>query len=193
MTDKPKTSNSASEKEMVKLEKQFSEFESDIKEMTLDRMNHAPREESEGQTRLSNNQISNSKDIYIKPKRTMSCKEKFNETYRDSYEFAKQYVLFIAENKEIIGETIDMWTKPFAGVPAEEWEIPTNKPVWAPRYVAEQIKKCSYHRFSMRDVPTQTVGVGTMYGSMAVDNVVQRLDAIPTTKKKSIFMGNEGF
>jgi len=31
--------------------------------------------------------------------------------------------------------------KPFPGMPAEEWAIPTNKPINGPRYVAEQIKK----------------------------------------------------
>lgn len=193
MTEKPKTSNSASEKELDRAQKQFNDFEDSIKSMTLDRMNEAPREDREGNTRLSQNEIANSKDIYLKPKRTMSCKESFNEKYRTAYDFAKQYVMFIAENHEVIGEVIDIWTKPFAGVPAEEWDVPTNKAVWGPRYLAEQIKNCHYHRFVMQNTASEANSVGTMYGSMAVDSKIQRLDAIPATKKRSIFMGAEGF
>ena len=94
----------------------------------------------------------------------------------------------------MIGESIDIWTKPFAGVPAEEWIVPTNKPVWGPRYLAEQIRKCTYHRLVMQEhIATETMGMGTMYGRMAVDTVIQRLDANPVIKKKSIFMGKEAF
>ena len=193
MVEKAKTSNSASEKELDKAQENFKAFDQSIKDMTLDRMNTAPKEEAEPQTKLSSREIANSKDIYLKPKRTISCKDKFNEKFREDYERAKEYVCFIAENKEIIGETIDLWTKPFPGVAAEEWEVPTNKPVYGPRYLAEQIKKCCYHRFVMQDRIVETTGVGSMYGSMAVDNTVQRLDAIPAARKRSIFMGAEGF
>jgi len=33
-----------------------------------------------------------------------------------------------------------MWTKPFPGMPAEEWAIPTNKPINGPRYVPSRLK-----------------------------------------------------
>jgi hypothetical protein len=193
MADKTKTSNSAVERELEKAQKNFEEFDQNIKDMTLDRMNTAPKVETEMQTKLSQKEIASSRDIYLKPERSIAGKDRFNEKYREEYEKAKEFVCFIAENKEIIGETIDIWTKPFAGVPAEEWKVPTNKPVYGPRYLADQIKKCCYHRFVMQDRIVETTGVGSMYGSMAVDNTVQRLDAIPTTKKRSIFMGAEGF
>jgi|SRR6185436_11185794 len=185
--------NSASEKELDKCEKQFEKFDSEIKSMTLDRMNTAPKEEVEPQTKLASSEIAKSKDIYIKPKRTVSSKEKFNEDYRKDYNFSKEYVNFIAENKEIIGETLEFWTKPFAGMPAEEWNIPVNKPIWAPRYVAERIKGCKHHRLIMQDRPTNADGMGQYYGSMAVDTTIQRLDAYPVSTRKSIFMGTESF
>lgn len=187
---KVRSSNSAAQKEMDQVGKQFDEFDANIKSMTLDRMNAAPKEETELKAKMSNREIQNSKDLYLKPKRTISSKEKFNEAYRDEYNFAKEYVHFIAENREIIGETITLWTKKFAGQPAEEWEVPCNKPVWGPRYLAERIKNCNYHRFIMENKPYEQVGMGTMYGSMAVDTTVQRLDAHPVTEKKSIFMGS---
>ena len=185
--------NSASEKELDKCEKQFEAFDAEVKSMTLDRMNMAPKEEVEPQTKLASSEIAKSKDVYIKPKRTVASKEKFNEKFREDYNFSKEYVNFIAENKEIIGETAEFWTKPFPGMPAEEWVIPTNKPVWAPRYVAERIKGCKHHRLVMQDRPINSDGYGQYYGQMAVDTVVQRLDAYPVSTRKSIFMGNNNF
>jgi len=90
----------------------------------------------------------------------------------------------------IIGEIIEMWTKPFAGMPCQFWKIPVNKPIWAPRFVAEQIKRAKYHILSMRDTVTAGADqMGQYYGTMAVDSTVQRLDAHPIGGSKSIFMG----
>src|ERR1051326_1037208 len=127
MTAKAKSSV---ETEMEKAGKQLDAFENSVKDLTLDRMNMAPKLEQEPQTKLSQKDIEKSKEIYLKPARSIGSKEKFNEEYRKEYEFAKEYVYFVAEHKEIIGEPIDVWTKPFAGLPAEFWNVPSNKPVW---------------------------------------------------------------
>jgi hypothetical protein len=194
MAKRPEATNSLAEKELEKAELQLEAFESQVKDLTLDRMNQAPKEDLEQQTKLSQKDIDKSKDIYLKPKRTIASKEKFNEKYREDYTFSKEYVQFIAENKEIIGETIDLWTKPFAGMPAEEWEIPTNKPIWAPRYVAERVKGCKYHRLVMQqNTITSSDGLGQYYGQLAADTTVQRLDAHPVNTRKSIFMGAANF
>ena len=193
MAERPKSQNSESAKELEKAEKQFDEFDKQIKDMTLDRMNAAPKSDVEPQSRLSAADIEKSKDIYLKPKRTISSREKFNEKYREDYNFAKEYVRFIPEHREIIGEHIELWTKPFAGMPAEEWVIPTGKPVWAPRYVAERIKGCQYHRFVMQQQVTEVNHVGQMHGTMAVDTTIQRLDALPVGTRKSVFMGANSF
>lgn len=182
------------DQELVKAENQFKEFDNQIKDMTLDRMNMAPKVDQEPQTKLSQSEIAKSKDIYLKPFRSIGSREKFNEDYRKDYNFAMEYVHFTAENHEIIGEDIDIWTKPFAGMPAEWWKVPTNKPVWGPRHLAEQIKKCSYHRLTMKQhIGTGGDGMGQYYGAMAVDNTVQRLDAIPVSSRKSVFMGANSF
>lgn len=180
--------NSAAQRELDQAEKQFEAFDNSVKEMTNDRLSSAPKEDSEMQTQMSSKDLGKSKDVYLKPKRTISSKEKFNEKFRKDWEFDKEYVQFIAENKEIIGETISLWTKPYAGLPAEEWDVPTNKPVWGPRHLAEQIKRCSYHRFVMENKPIESNHAGTMYGAMAVDTTVQRLDAYPVRERKSVFM-----
>lgn len=193
MKEKPQVKNSSSQREIDKAEKQFDAFEKNIKEMTLDRMNQAPLKEEESQTKLSSKEMAKSQDVYLKPKRTISSREKFNEKYREKYNFKKEMVRFIAENREIVGETVDLWTKPFAGMPAEEWEVPVNKPVWGPRYLAERIKECAYHRLSMNQSPMSQDGMGTYYGTMVVDSKIQRLDATPATERKSIFMGASNF
>ena len=190
MVEKPKPTSSLAEKELDKAEKQFEEFDANVRSLTLDRMNMAPSASQEPSTKISQSDLSKSTDVYLKPFRSIASREKFNEDYRKEYEYAKVYVNFIAENKMIIGEMIEMWTKPFAGLPAEEWKVPVNKPIWAPRYVAEQIKRAKYHILSMRDTITAGADqMGQYYGTMAVDSTVQRLDAHPIGSSKSVFMG----
>lgn len=186
------TASGLVDKEIEKVEKQLEAFESNVKDMTLDRMNAAPKQEVAPQTELSQQQIEKSKDIYLKPKRSIACREKFNENYREKYNYDKEYVHFIAENKEIIGETIDIWTRPYAGMPAEEWDVPTNKPVWGPRYLAEQIKRKKYHRLVMRDQSTNAEGGMQFYGTMAVDSSIQRLDANAVSTRKQFSMRSSG-
>ncbi len=179
----------ASEQELDKVEAQFKSYEENINELTQDRMNMAPKLEVEPQTKLTQNQMSNAKEIYLKPHRTVSCSDKFNEDYREQYNFDKEYVYFIAENNEVIGEDIDIWSRPYGGMPAEWWKVPVNKPVWGPRYLAEQIKRCQYHRLSMnQQTITSQDGAGQYTGGITVDNVVNRLDARPASQKRSIFM-----
>lgn len=188
MAVKPQSGNSESQKELDKVEKQLDQFNEQIKDLTQDRMNMAPKAEVEPQTKLSQSDLQKKKDIYLKPNKTVSAKDKFNEKFRSKYEYAKEYVNFIAENHEIIGENIDIWTRPFGGMPAEEWLVPVNTPVWGPRYLAEQIKSCSYHRLTMvEQAVTGSDGMGTYTGKMVVDTTVPRLDARPVNGGKSIF------
>ena len=181
------------QRELDKAEKQFEAFEENIKELTMDRMNQAPKLETEMQVPMSTREMQKAKDVYLKPIKVIGCRDKFNEKFRESYNFDKEYVQFVAEHKEL-GETIDIWTRPYAGMPAEYWNVPVNQPVWGPRYLAEQIKRKFYHRLVMKEnVVTGSDGRGTFYGQMAADTTVARLDAHPVSQKKSIFMGTSGF
>jgi len=192
MTEVKKTKSQV-QNELDRVQQQFDNFNQEIKDMTLDRSNHAAKEEQEQQTQFTSKDIRNSKDIYLKPERTVAPRDKFNENFRSKYNYAKEYVQFIAENREIIGEDIETWTRPFGGMPAEFWRVPTNKPVWGPRYLAEQIKKCYYHRFVMQQTVTQNTHAGQMYGTLAADTTIQRLDAYPAKSRGSIFMRASGF
>jgi hypothetical protein len=199
--NKAKASSNFAQKELDRAEKQFEKFEENIKEMTLDRMNEAPKLEQEPQTKMSNREAQKADGVWLKPVRSIGPGvhpktgevERFNEKFRKDFEFASEYVKFIAEHKEL-GETIEIWTKAFPGTNMEYWEVPVNKPVWGPRYLAEQIKKASYHRLRMDE--QKVIGynqMGAMTGQLVVDNIVQRLDATPVSDRKSIFMGASGF
>jgi hypothetical protein len=193
MSEKQKELPSSTQKDLDKAQKDFDQFKESVDNLTFDRMNAAPKEETEPQTRLSSRELSKTKPLFLKPKRQIGSKEKFNENFREDFNFASERVNFIAENNEVIGETINAWTKPFPGMSAEEWEIPTNKAVCGPRYLAEQLKRCTYHRLVMEDRPVEQGVVGTIYGSMVADITKQRLDAHPVSEKKSVFMGASGF
>lgn len=193
---KPKV-NSAGQQELDKAQEKFDQFEQEVKNLTLDQMNTAPMEEKEVQTKLSSKQFNEAPEIYLKPIKTINpgCVPKtgkmtdvFNEKFRAAWEFDKQYVRFVAENHEIIGETITLWTRPYGGLPAEMWEVPANKPVWAPRYVAEQIKRKCYHRLVMNDhKQTSSDHAGTYVGGIVADTIKHRLDAQPAPKTQISF------
>ena len=201
MTQKSSISSTV-KKDLEKANQDFQAFDQNVKELTQDRMDMTPKEEVEKQTKLSQKDLEKSKDIYLKPKKSLgpgrdsktNFVEKFNEKYRKDYEFATEYVQFIAENKEIIGEAIEIWTKPFPGMNTEFWEVPTNIPVWGPRHLAEQITKAKYHRLSMKDDSfTGSDSRGKYFGTMVADTTIQRLDAYPAKQRKSLFMGASGF
>ena len=128
MTDraKPKMSNSFAEKELDNAVKQLDAFESQVKILTMDRMNEAPVLEQEPQTKIAQVDKDKMRQVYLKPDRSIGSKEKFNEKYRDDYNFSNEYVHFTPEHKETKGETIEIWSKPYPGMPAEFWKVPTG-------------------------------------------------------------------
>jgi hypothetical protein len=44
-----------------------------------------------------------------------------------------------------------------------------------------------------QNVVTESNGIGQMYGALAVDTTIQRLDARPVSNRKSVFMGAKSF
>ena len=187
MKERPKLSTTG-DKELDRLDAQFQKFDDEVKSMTHDRMRQAPKEEVEQQTKLSTREAQKYEAPVLKPERSISDGQKFNERFQGDYDHATQYVRFIAENKEIIGEAIELWTHPFGGKPAEFWRIPVNKPVMGPRHLAEQIKRCTYHRLVMQDAVNSADGMGKYYGTLAADTEIQRLDAHPVSERKTTFM-----
>jgi hypothetical protein len=200
MVDKPTPKSSLAERELDKAEAQFKAFDDNVKDLTTDRMNQAPLRETELQ--VSQKDLEKSKEIYLKPVRALGPgvnpktgeKEKFNERFRKDFEFQSEMVNFIAYNKEIGGEAIEIWTKPFPGVNCELWKVPVNVSVWGPRHLAEQITRCRYHILKMDQAQMTHGSANTQfYGQIIADETVQRLDAKPVIRQKSIFMGANSF
>lgn len=181
--------------ELKSINDQIKNTESSIQSLTLDEMNKAPKQESEPSHRLSQKEISNSPDNYLKPKRVIfSQGQKFNENFRKDYEYDKEYVNFIAEHKEMHGELIEIWTRPYGGIAAEFWEVPTGIPVWGPRYLAEQIRRKSYHRLVMKqNVITESNSMGQMYGAISAASTIPRLEAHPVNQRRSVFSSAGNF
>lgn len=185
------------EKDLEKAAKEFDAFDENVKAMSLDHMNQAPVKEVESQSdvlKISQKEKDRKGDIYLKPNKSIGCQEKFNEKYREDYEFAIQNVRFECQNIEIIGESVTAWTKPFAGMPAQEWIIPVNTAVWGPRHLAEQLTRCCYHRIRMDEKDISSAdGSMTYLGKITVDETIHRINARPAVDKRSVFMGAANF
>jgi hypothetical protein len=184
MAEKPKL-NSQGNKELDKVQEQFDSFSESVKEAQLN-VNAAPVVETEQQTKISNREAQAANAPFLKPERNFPCKMAFNEKFRARWEHDKEYVRAIAENNEIIGEAVEVWTKPYAGVPYEFWRVPVNKPVMIPRHLANQLASRMYHRFVMEDKPVSQGGEGTYYGAMAVKETRHRLDCRPVKNMSTV-------
>lgn len=181
-------------KELEKLDEQFNNFEKQVEEMTYDRMKLVPKLETEPQTKMAQSEIDKCADIYLKPITSVGSKEAFNEKFRSMWEYDKQYVRIIAENNEIKGDHIEIWTKPYPGIAAQFWNVPVNKPIYAPRYLAEQIKRKFYHRLQMQEQVVENNYVGSVYGKIVVDTTISRLDSRKAdVEKRMVFMGASNF
>jgi len=139
----------------------------------------------EPQTKISNREANRATAIEIKPVRTMrrpvggkdGAKVYFDrQKHGEQYDKDHQIVTCIVENHEIIGEEVELWTAKWGCDPAEFWRVPVNKPVRMPRYLAEQLANCSYHRLKMEDGADKVNYVGK---GPVVDQVVRRIDARP--------------
>lgn len=181
--------NVEGQKELDKIKENLSEFQDSARSITLDQTRLAPKVETEAQTKIAQSEKDKMPDVYLKPKRIFPSREKFNEKFRDEYNYLREYVEFIAENDEVKGEAIDFCIKKFPGIPIEEWVVPVNKPVWAPRYVKQRIEECGYTVFTTMDNPTAQEGGVTYYGQMVAQQRKQRLSVREVSKKKNIYMG----
>lgn len=180
------------QKELDRAQKDFDEFQDQVKEASKDAVNDNPVKEEEHQTQMSSRELKFAKTPTIKcekvifpPRRKDGSAEKFNEQFRKEYEFKKEYVEFIAENIEIPGEMIEFWTKPYPGVPAQFWSIPSNTPVRAPRFVAERIEACNYNVLKMDEKEMgQEQGGIRYYGRLVTKDKKARLSARPIKSNK---------
>ena len=93
-----------------------------------------------------------------------------------------QYVKCICENFEVFGETIELWQCRWPGDPHSFWQVPVNKPIYLPRFVAEHLASRKYHRFKMEDRNQYLVAQETMNG-IGTSDVAQTMVARETHKR----------
>ena len=193
MAEKPKMQTVSAEKELDRVEEQFKDFDNQVKELTHDRMKLVPKPEHEQQTKISQIEMDNFPGIYLKPCNFVADKMPFDEKYRKSYNYDKEYVQFIPENVECKGDIIELWTKPYRGVPAEFWKVPVNVPVWGPRYLKEQLQRKFHHKLEMKESAessnyTGSSNFGRHYGKIVADTTIQRLDAREVSTRRNFSM-----
>jgi hypothetical protein len=186
MSEKRPKVNAEGQKELEKVESQIDNFKESIYE-AKERSRTLSIQETEPQTKIAQSDLNKSGILYLKPKRTFPSREKFNEKYRDEFKYQSEYVDFIAENNEVKGESIDFCIKKFPGMPVEEWIVPVNKPVAAPRYVKERIEDCGYTVFVTTDAPVGSEGGVMYYGQMVAEQRKSRLSVREVSKKPKIF------
>lgn len=169
-------------KEIKEMTAQADAFQEQVKDLAHESVKAAPAEEVDQQTKMSKREMQKYDAPYIKWERSIACKEAPNPKFQQERDYMWEYVRIVAENHEIIGESIEMWTKQYPGDAYHFWRIPVNKPVWVPRLVAERLSKCSYVRYVMEDASQTTTGsdgYGTYYTGIKAKHVKQRLNAIP--------------
>jgi hypothetical protein len=182
--------------ELEKHAKAANEFDAQVKTLTHDVMRSASLVEEEPQLKKSNRELQADNARYLKPVRTISSNQKFNENFRKSYEYDIEPVKFVAEHMEL-GSMIETWTRPYGGMSAEYWEVPVNTPVWGPRHLAAQIKRARYTRIIMTADNANDIreysAAGTMVGTPRADCQVQRLDARPVSSASTTFFNSKDF
>lgn len=178
---------SSSQKELDKADQEFKEFNERAKELTPDPFNREEIKSFEPQTLFSKKEVEKAYVPELKPTRTMGRTGNFNPDHKKVYDESWQRINCIVENHEIIGDTVKTWTARWGCDPAYYWEVPTNKMVSIPRFLAEQLGRCKYHRMVMEDSANSADGRGTYYGKMSISQTIHRISCRKTVDEMDGF------
>lgn len=151
-----------------------------MKSLNVDDIQTAPIKEEDPQTKISKKAIDDLDAPKIRPSKTFAPIDKPRPEHDSLRKRAWEYVKVIAENKEVIGETIQSWYKPpISGEACHFWEVPVNTPVYIPRMLAEHLATRIYPRHKMVDRATRGLGHGEIMQVMVVEETLRRLDCRP--------------
>lgn len=175
--NKPKLNAGFAQKEVDRLDSEFDAKQEQMSSLTQDEMNKAPKKEQEPQAVLSKREEKSYDAPVIKPSQTVpgigKRKPEQDSLRRQAWELVK----VVVENRESIGESIELWHKaPFGGEPCTFWQLPTNKPIYIPRFLADRIKKCNYHVLTTVEQSIGRNEWGEMIGKMVATETRNRLD-----------------
>ena len=153
MDKQPRLRSAEANKELDKVAGQFEKIEQGISAMAKEDITKIPRQESESQTKLSKKEIDRFDAPVIKYVKAFAPAKKsvLPDKWKAQRDHDWELVKVICENKEIIGESIELWNHKWPGDLWTFWVIPTNTPVYIPRTVAKQIHECHYLRRVMKD------------------------------------------
>lgn len=182
MTNKPL--NRA--EEIAKIDSQINQVQTAMSNLTQDEINKASVVDFQPQTEITRAMKDFTDAPVIKPIKSIPRPGKPIAKEAKDRAWGWEYVRCIAENREVIGETIELWTGKYHGDMADFWQVPVNRPIYLPRHVAKRISECRYHRVKMQDRPMhnlmnemESTGVSGYSGQLTVVDTRQRLDCRP--------------
>lgn len=162
-------------KALHKMNTSFDATQKDLTNLTLDHLNKAPLKEGEDQTKLTRSELAEDNIHVVKPERQVHGQDKPNPKFEKERKKGWEMVKCFFENREVEGEQIECWSKPFAGDPASFWKLPVNRTVMAPRHLVKQLENCRYHKMRMEEKTVSSDGAGVYYGALVADYTVNRL------------------
>lgn len=175
--NKLKVSTGVAQKEIDRLDAEFNAKQQQMSSLSQDEMNKAPIAETEHQTKLSKQEVKQYDAPEIKPSQTIPGIGKRKPEQDNLRRRAWELVKVVAENCEVIGEKIELWHKaPFSGEPCTFWQIPVNKPIYIPRFLADHLMTRNYHRLVMQETPVENNQYGQVIGQMIASETRRRLD-----------------
>lgn len=182
-----KVSSGMIQQEKERIDDQVTDFQQkNLESTSMDAVAAAPIKETAAQTQISAKQIEKTDAPWIKPSRSYSPGKGEKRIPQLEAEIArgKEYIKCIAENAECLGARLEFWLKKYPGEPCHFWEIPVNRPVYLPRYVAEHISTRWYSRIKMSEGAIYDVGSadGGLLNHMQVTERVRRLDCRPVAE-----------
>lgn len=138
-------------KDLENIAKKTAELTEEMSQLTVDKINEIAPEPTLDELKLTAKQKASDEGvIFVEPKRKFKGLGKLPEKLKREHARAWEYVKGIYENYVVNNEPVRFWHNgDFPGDPDCLWEIPSNKPVYVPRFIAKHLEECQkYHQFT---------------------------------------------
>ena len=140
-------------KKEEKIIKDVAKISEDMNLLTIDKIEDTPDKEPEIQTKLTHREMADELGVrYIEPKRKLGILGELPSNLEKQRARDWEYVKGIYENIDCIGEAVEFWYVLYPGDPDCLWSIPSNVPVFVPRFIAKHLEDVQkYHRFDYKN------------------------------------------
>lgn len=122
-----------------KIVRQVEDFSNAVQDMR-NAMNKTPEAVSERQMKVTSFQKQFPDALYLEPKHRIPTKGVRNSEKDKNKDYLHEYVVGIFES-QLVGSKLTLWKD---GLPGDDfcmWEIPVNRPVGIPRFLAQHLSK----------------------------------------------------